>query len=109
MYAVIACSGMLPSSPISKPAFSARFRTSAVLACRREPLISACGCLARASRIASVTSSAERRVGFMASSADMARESSPAVRPGRWRSGARTVSVSSSSLKAPGGLSNRPG
>ena len=108
LYAVIACSGMLPSAPISKPAFSAQVRASAVLACHREPLISPCGSLARASRIASATSSAERRVRFMASSAKTARESSSTARPGRWRSRARTVSVSSSSLKAPAGLSNRP-
>jgi len=36
-----ACSGILLSAPISKLAFSAQFRTSLVLACHREPVISA--------------------------------------------------------------------
>jgi hypothetical protein len=49
LYAVIACSGMLPSTLTSKPALSAQF-------------------------------SAERRVRFMASSVNTARESSSAVR-----------------------------
>src|SRR6266576_2440313 len=48
-------------------------------------------------------------VRFMASSANTARESCSTVRPGCSRSSARTVSASSSRLKTPAGLSNRPG
>jgi len=66
----MARSGMLPSLPISKPALSAQLLTSDVLACHREPVISARGSRIRAARIASATSSAARRVRFMASSAN---------------------------------------
>jgi hypothetical protein len=51
--------------------------------------------------MASVTSSAARRVRFMARSANTARDSSSAVRPGCSRSSARTVSASSPSVIRP--------
>jgi hypothetical protein len=70
--------GMLPSLAIWKPARSAQVLTSRVLACYREPVISGRGFRARAMRMASATSSAARRLRFMASSANTARESSPA-------------------------------
>jgi len=57
---------MLPSLPGSNPALSAQFLTSDVLACHREPLISARGPRARVTRMASATSSAARRVRFTA-------------------------------------------
>ena len=50
----------------------------------------------RARRIASATNSTARRLRFIASSANTASDSSPAVRPGWLRSSKRTVSVSSS-------------
>ena len=49
----MACSGMLPSAPGSKPALQAQFLTSSVLACHCEPVISARGCCVRASGMAS--------------------------------------------------------
>ncbi len=55
---------MAPSLPISKPALSAQFLTSRVLACHREPVISARGSRARATRMASATSSAARPGSF---------------------------------------------
>ncbi len=108
LYAVIACSGTLLSLASSNPAPSAQLLTSAVLACHREPVISARDSRARAIRMASPTSSAARRVRFMARWSNTARESSSAGRPGRSRSSVRTVSASSSRLKTPAGLSNRP-
>ncbi len=71
--------------------------------CHRAPVISARGSRARATRMASATSSVARRVRFMASSANTARESSSTVRPGRSRSSARTVAASSSRLNTPTG------
>ncbi len=108
LYAVIACSGTLPSPASSNPAPSAQLLTSAVLACHREPVISARDSRARAIRMASPTSSAARRVRFMARWSNTARESSSTGRPRRSRSSVRTVSTSSSRLKTPAGLSNRP-
>jgi hypothetical protein len=108
LYAAIACSGMLPSPPVSKPALAAQSLTSRVLACHRDPVISARGGRVRAIRMASATSSSARRVRFIASSANTERASSSTVRPGRARSSARTVSASSSRLKTRTGLSNKP-
>jgi hypothetical protein len=57
LYAAIACCGMMRSAPSSNPALSAQFLTSHVLACHREPVISARGSRARATRMASATRS----------------------------------------------------
>ena len=108
LYAVIDCSGMLPSRASSNPARIAQLLTSAELACHREPVISAPDSRARAIRMASPTSSAARRVRFMARWSNTARESSSTGRPGRSRSSVRTVSASSSRLKTLASLSNRP-
>lgn len=62
----------LPSLPGSKPARMAQSLTSLVLACHCEPAISSRGPQLRAMRMASATSSAERRVRLMASSANTA-------------------------------------
>lgn len=74
--------------------------TSDVLACHREPVISARGCRVLAVRMASLTRSAARRVRFMPRSSNTAREVSSAVWPGCSRSSLRAVSASSSRLKA---------
>jgi hypothetical protein len=66
------------------------------------------GSRAREILMASLTRSLARRVRFMASSANTAPEISSTVRQGRRRSSSRTASASSSRLKAPTGLSDRP-
>jgi hypothetical protein len=48
LYAVMAGPGMVPSLPIWNPLLAAHSRTSDVLACHREPVISARGSRARA-------------------------------------------------------------
>ena len=70
LYAAIACTGIMRSAPSSKPALSAQFLTSDVLACHREPVISARGSRARATRMASATRPSARRIRLMASSAE---------------------------------------
>ena len=55
---------MLPSAPVSKPALAAQSLTSWVLACHRDPVISARDGRVRAIRMASATSSSARRVRF---------------------------------------------
>jgi hypothetical protein len=53
LYAVMACSGMVPSVPIRKPLSAAHCLASDVSACQRVAVISARGWWARAMRMAS--------------------------------------------------------
>jgi len=87
LYAAMACSGMLPSVPASKPARRAQFLTSSMPACHCNQVIWARGSGVRASRMVSGMSSVARRGRFMASSA--IRRYTPALRPD-WMTVAQT-------------------